>query len=249
MKALKTFLLLAISVTLTFPILGCNGRTNSDVASDKMSQDGDIVNGIVGNFNEEQSKVTIDLGGQFYKQNIFDCHEYIGENSVGSDILRITIKPDGDKIVKAEKTICYYPTLWSAPEDDAIQFDYLFDLCYKYTKDLKVKDGVIFYPTSSNEGIDEGKSFFSKITQKELIASIKKISKEYEKKHTSLLHGGKHEEEVWLKKARNYKEGDFTSAINEPFDISPYDIKLVITFQGKDGAFTKTLTDEAVIGN
>lgn len=108
---------------------------------------------------------------------------------------------------------------------------------------------VIYYPTSSGEGLDEGRPYFSKITRKQLVASIKKIANEYDNKHSSLLHGEKHEEEVWLKKAQKYKEGDFTSPVNEPFDISPYDIKLVITFQGKEGTFTKTLTDKAVVGN
>lgn len=229
-------------------MLGCNARTDGSGDS-AISEKGDTVDGVVGYFNGGHSKIVIDLGDRFYKQNYFGCNEFIGENYVGSDILRITIKPDDDKIVKAEKVICYYPTLWAAPEDDAIQFVYLFDLCYKYTKNLKVKDGIIYYTTSSSEGLDEGRPYFSKITRKQLVASIKKIANEYDNKHSLLLHGGKHEEEVWLKKAQKYKEGDFTSSVNEPFDICPYEIKLVITFQGKGGTFTKTLTDEAVVGN
>lgn len=136
---MRNFLYLLLSVIFMTMIV-CIVMIVCMLVCPRSNDNGDSV---VGYFNEDHSKVTIDFGDKFYKQDTFDCHEFIGENYVGSDILSISIKPDGDKIVKAEKDICYYPTLWSAPEDDAIQFVYLFDLCYNYTKVLKVKDGYL----------------------------------------------------------------------------------------------------------
>lgn len=189
------------------------------------------------------------MGEKFYKQDSFDCQNFIGFNQIGSDTLRITIKPEEYKVVSAKKITCYYPTLWSSPEDDAIQFVYLFDLCYEYIQDLQIKDGDILYPSSYSDGLKESKPFFSKITRMQLIASIKNIPKEYKENAPSMLYGGKHEEKVWLKKVKRYKEGDFTSTVNEPFDVDPFDIRLVVTFQGKAGTFVKTLKDYVYVGN
>jgi hypothetical protein len=54
---------------------------------------------------------------------------------------------------------------------------------------------------------------------------------------------------VWNKIAKKYTPGEFTNAENEPFEINPYEIELVVTFKDKNGEFTKVFRDEVVIGN
>ena len=63
------------------------------------------------------------------------------------------------------------------------------------------------------------------------------------------LDSWKAETKVWNRLAQQYTPGELTNDKNEPFEINPYEIDLVVTFKGKNGEFTKIFHDEAVIGN
>ena len=54
---------------------------------------------------------------------------------------------------------------------------------------------------------------------------------------------------VWKRIAGVYHPGELTDDENEPFDVTPYEIELVVTFRKDNIIYTKTFCDKAVIGN
>lgn len=195
--------------------------------------------------------VVVDLTGNIAEADTFDAHEIIGKNHALCDILRIKFLTNFD-IVSAEKITCYYPTIWAGANDDVMQFIYLFNLCYKDTCPLNVHNGVIEYPLKGRESNPVYLQYFGGITRNQMLTSIGSVPAEYAHKNTSLIYetnSWKSDAEVWKRIAGSYTPGELTDEDNEPFDVDPYEILLVVTFKKDDRTYTKYFCDEAVIGN
>lgn len=244
----------AAFIALTIANLTCcaSGSRNSDnnISSEtgavSISYRSDFVD-----INDGHTSVTINLKDMLERQDTFDAHELIGGNYIGGETLQIKFKCDAE-VVKAEKVTHLYPTIWAGMDDKAIQFIYLFNLEYKDVQLLTVNDGIIDYP-SSVEGLSETvKVYFDYLTKAQITSSIEKVPMEYEKKGTMLIYeldSWKAETKVWNRLAQHYSPGELTNDKNEPFEVNPLEIDLVVTFKGKNGEFTKTFHDEAIIGN
>ena len=204
------------------------------------------------NFNASQDEIlTISLDDICKDKDTCDARTLIGNNYFYGG--KIKIQTDA-QIVKAEKITHFYPTIWSGLEDDVIQVIYLFDMEYKDVLPLSVSDNTIEYHPEAYGSLKAINAHFDAITQNQLLAAIKQVPNEYKNKGT--LMGYEYETKswnvdmkVWNKIAKKYTPGEFTNAENEPFEINPYEIELVVTFKDKNGEFTKVFRDEVVIGN
>lgn len=230
----------------------CCTKNNSQSASYtpkhiKLSWDSEYVT-----MSDHESFATIDLEDRFYIEDTLDARELINPNYIMGDSLKIKIETDA-KLIKAEKVIHYYPTMWAGPGDDVLQFIYLFNLECTDTLALSIYDDVINYPARLKRTESLLNEFFGNITRDQLLSSIELVPVEYEKKGTLLSYAGttpwEADEKVWKRIARKYKSGEFITEPNEPFDISPYEIDLVVTFKGEKGEFTKIFHDEVYVGN
>jgi hypothetical protein len=212
-----------------------NSKSNSNNES-SVSQNGAIT--------------TIDLQGKFNDEGAIDAHDFIGENFVQSDPVMIKIKSDS-KIIKAEKIVHYYPTIWAGPNDKAIQFIYLYDLEYKDIIPLKIKDGIIEYPLSGMNSKEAFKNYFGKITKQQLHSSIQKVPEMYAKEKTGSYEyrSWKSEKKIWDKIANKYHPGELIDENHEPFEVNADEIELVVTFKGANGLSTKIFYDNASVGN
>ena len=233
-------------------IVACNNKSNSSDSYGptdgrlSLSWDSEYVT-----MSKENSFATIDLKDRFDKEDTFDAHNLIGENYLVGSSLKIKIKADAE-IVRAEKITHLYPTIWASTWLAAIQFIYLFDLEYRDVLPLQVTDGIIEYPAYGEGSSSAIKKYFDNISKNQILTSIDKVPEEFEKKgiHCDYeMDSWKKEAKVWKRIAQKYTTGEFTNTENEPFDIDPHEIELVVTFKGKNGKFTKTFHDIAVVGN
>lgn len=241
----KWFLL---SVLFTISILTFTNCSNN--SGNKSIDDGHKLTRTSSCVIHADDVVVIDING-YEAIDSFDAHEIISVNYAGNDPLKIKLKSDAD-IVKAEKTIYYYPTIWSGTNDKVMQFVYLFNLGCKDVMSLKIDDGIMDYPVSNNIVDSKCRDFFESITKDQMLASIDSIPEAYNHKKTSLIYESyswQSESKVWKRIANRYIVGELTDEANEPFDVDPYEIMLVVTFCKGDSTFTKTFCDEAVVGN
>lgn len=193
----------------------------------------------------------IDLKDRFDKEDIFDAREFFGDNYFADESLILKIKTDAE-IIKAENITHFYPTIWSSIDDKAIQLIYLFDIEYNDTLTLETANGFIKYHKREESLPPTIKDFYSKITKSQVMSAIEKVPQEYKRKQTWLDYERKSwlsEIKIWKRIAQGYKQNDFTDDKNEPFDVDPYEIDLVVTFRDKDSVFTKTFRSEALVGN
>jgi len=231
-------------------IMSCTGKGNSSDSygptDGRLSWNSEYVT-----MTDDNSFATIDLKDRFDKEDTFDAHNLIGGNYLVGSSLKIKIQTDAE-IVKAEKVTHLYPTIWAGENDEAIQFIYLFDLEYKDVLPLQVTDGIIEYPAYGEGSSSAIKEYFDKVTKSQILSAIDKVPEEYEKKGTLCsyeMESWNKESKIWKRIAQKYTTGELTNSENEPFEINPCEIDLVVTFKGKNGEFTKTFRDEAVVGN
>lgn len=249
MRKKKDFILTLWLGTIFIGMISCKGNFQSEANSQddiKLSWNSKYVT-----MSSDKSSATIDLKDRFDKEVLFDAHDLIGTSYIIGESLKIKIQSEAE-IVKAEKITNYYPTIWAGMNDEIIQFIYLFDLGYKDVLPLIVENEIIEYPAHGLGTDAELKDHFRKITKKQIITSIDKVPTEYERKKTLLTfeyNSWQAEKKIWNRIAQKYSPGELTNTENEPFEINPYEIDLVVTFKGEKGEFTKTFHDEAVIGN
>ena len=109
----------------------------------------------------------------------------------------------------------------------------VFEVNNRDTLLLHVNENVVEYPLHRKGSESDFEQFFSSITRSQVLASLDNVS----------------ESSAWKRIAGKYRPGDLTDDENEPFDVDPYEIRLVVTFKKGDSTFTKVFCDEAVIGN
>lgn len=242
MKTYRKFIYLAFVLSLLVII----GRSHS-------SQLNRFLASYIDSFGESTQScgdtLIIDLQGDQECNEIIDAHELIGANYFYGN--KIKILSDAE-IVKAEKIVHFYPTIWGGMDNEVIQFIYLYNLEYKYIQSLEVLDGIITYPTSIDKSDKDVCGFFEALTKQQVLTALEKVPAEYKRKQTTgsyEYHSWDKEEKIWKKISQKYRPGKFTDIFNEPFDIDPWEIDLVVSFKGKNGLFTKTFHDEAIVGN
>ena len=242
-KEFLIFVLFAISI-ITFTNCSNNGRNKSIDDYPKLNLNSSCV-------TYTDDVVIIDINNSEAQFDTFNAHEIIGSNYAVNNPLKIKMKSDAD-IVKAEKITYYYPTIWAGKNDKVMQFVYLFNLSYKDVIPLKIVDGIIDYPVRDNVIDKKYWDYFESITKEQMLASIDSVPDAYDHKNTSLIYESNSwqlESKIWKRIANKYKVGELTDETNEPFDVDPYEILLVVTFCKGDRTFTKTFCDEAVVGN
>jgi len=248
---MKTNIIQNILLILSFMgLVSCSGNSNSNrfgTEKVRLSWDSEYVT-----MSDDRSLATIDLKDKFDKEDTFDARTLIGRSYIVDTTftLQIKIKTDAE-IVKAEKITHLYPTIWAGMNVEVSQYVYLYNLEYKDILPLNISDGVIEYPADGKGSSSAIKEYFDKITISQIFASIEKVPEEHNKKGD---HG--YSSECWEKSANIWKrivqeetQRESTETKQVPFRICPYEIDLVVTFNGKNGEFTKTFHDEAVIGN
>ena len=173
MKSKKTIvgaLLLLASVIVS---VGCSSdkkQTFREPCS-KLSWDGPNVIE-----KEYASYAIVDIRQDFETIDTFDASGLINADNF-VETLTLEIKSNAD-IVKAEKLIHYYPTIWSDMEDEVIQLIYLFDHEYTHTININVDDNVIEYNAINNIS-PEVEDHFRRLTPNDILHSIKKVPEEY----------------------------------------------------------------------
>jgi hypothetical protein len=195
--------------------------------------------------------VTIDMRDMMNRNDTLDAREIIGASYVLDDTARLELKADA-AIVKAEKVTCYYPTVWSCPGDEVMQFVYLFNLGFVDVMPLNVVEDVIEYPVKGVFAEKAYKDHFGKITKSEILSSLEKVPEEYAGRNTPMAYeynSWKSEKRVWRRIACGYSPGALIDDDHEPFDVDKYEIMLVVTFKNDKGEFKKIFRDEAIIGN
>ena len=184
-----------------------------------------------------------------YQQDVFDAHRLIGPNYILGDYLKIKFKSDA-KVVRAEKVVHLYPTVWSGRERNLMQYIYLFDLEYCIVQPLDVKRGVIFYPAGGPFRNEASDRYFRDLSKSQILSSVQKVPEEYKEDLSYQSKDWNEEQKQWLAIADSYQPGELTNNKYEPFEVNPYEIDLVVTFRSEDGVdFKKIFRDRAIVGN
>lgn len=230
-----------LSFIFVFLLVGCVSKEDTQ----KLTRKSNCVS-----YSFDKSLLTINFGDVPSYEKL-DAHEIIGENYLTTNPLKIRAKYKKSALVRVEKVTNWYPTIWSSFDDNCIQFVYLFNLCYQETKELVVEDGCFLY--TADFKMERGtREFFSNLDRTQLIDGIEKIPVEYEKKGATISYENSSwmtECQEWKKKADRYKKGIFVDEWNDTFNLHPYEIGLVFTFQDENGTFKKILTDKVLVGN
>lgn len=232
-----------VLLSITFLVSCRNGKDPSD-DDVKLTHESKYV-------KDKGDIVSIDINELIDKRDTLDACEIIGANYALVDTLRIEMKSDAE-IVRAEKVTCYYPTVWSEPDDEAIQCLYLFNLGFVDVMPLNLNKGIVEYPLEGLYSEKDYLDYFNKITKSEILSSIDRVPEEYAGKKTLCAYeynSWESEKRIWKRIAGAFRQGELTDDENEPFDVDKYEIMLVVTFRNDKGEFIKVFRDEAVIGN
>lgn len=147
--------------------------------------------------------------------------------------------PKDIKLLKAERFVNIYPTIWSRQADNITQFMQLDELVYKSKRELICKNNTFFYPK-----IEISKSIlkeFEKIDQKQLQnATNIKLDND--------IHYA-NERSNWLAYTSEYKSKDFSTQSNDLFDVNYHDIYIVIQLDIDGRKVDKVLWTKSYYGN
>lgn len=236
----------SISISLFFLLIGCTGKHYPDASTIK-------------ELNLNSSNVTMDGNNMIIEfddvsklNDTIKCHGLF-ELCISDDI-NVSIITNNGIPVQAKKTICYYPTIWAPEDKDLIQLIYLYDLEYRKTEDLKIKDGSFTYPSSYGLNNDkEARKFFGAITSQQVKTSIRTIPETYKSKATLAsyeLTSWKKEVNTWMDIVqKKYRKDSFTWQ-GDLFSIDPDEVFVEITFRDNNGQeITKIFKDRIIVGN
>lgn len=160
----------------------------------------------------------IDLSSEFDMTNSFEL-DLLGRGRFFlPSSFRIAVYPHNDEIVKAERVVEYFPSIWK----DSYSV-YLHDFGYSSVQELEVRGEYIYYSVEDESNLRNDTNFikhFSSISKQDLINAIK----------------GKPEKNDLLVYSDEYKKGDFIEKHYEPFDIVPEkeEINVYYKIDGKD---------------
>jgi hypothetical protein len=155
--------------------------------------------------------------------------------------------PEGSEIIDVERQVYVYPTIWSSPSDNLLQYIQLDDLVYIAKRKLAIeKPNTLIYPK-----IELSKNIlkqFQNITKDKLRYSLDNI----------LLHSNDSyydenkkdkEKRIWIGYLEKYTEGDFYNQTNDLFDINYSEILLVVKFDFNGKIVTKVFKTKYYYGN
>ena len=149
------------------------------------------------------------------------------------------VLPGNIKLLKAERCVNIYPTIWSRQRDNVTQFMQLDELVYKSKRELICKNNTLFYPK-----IEISKSIrkeFDQIDQKQLKkATIIKLDNDvrYENQRSK-----------WLAYTSEYKSKAFCDQNDNLFDVNYHEIYLVIQLNIDGKKVDKVLWTKSYYGN
>jgi hypothetical protein len=155
--------------------------------------------------------------------------------------------PEGCEIIEAERQVYVYPTIWSSPADELLQYIQLDDLVYIAKRKLIIqKPNTLIYPK-----IELTKNIlkqFQNITKDKLRFSLDNILLNSNDSYNNENIKDK-EKRIWMGYIDKYTEGDFYYQTNDIFDVnySEFILKVKFNFNGK--VVTKLISGKAYYGN
>jgi len=200
---------------------------------------------------------TINLCQSLLKNYTIDIERFDDSNSS----FLIINTPKQYKIKKVERIIYWYPSIWSPPEDNLIQYLKLSDLLFQTTENLRIlntretEDEILSNETYNNvffySDIDQKKydlNFFSNLEKDKILKSIKSKLNTPKESYTNYSNS-QNERGKWLNYLEKYSKGDFLNISNEMFSTDYFDIYLKITFEGESADYVRVLHQVRNIGN
>lgn len=210
-KAIFFYVILALLI-----LCSCKNKSNCTV-----SQNGSNIK-ISANEVNSDTTFNLDLSSVFDLSNSFEL-ELLGSWEWGRFFLplfsfKLAIYPHNDEIVRAERVVHYYPSIWHDS-----QSVYLYNHGYSSIKELEVRDDYIYYYEEDKSSLRNDTNYvrhFLSISKQDIIDAINETP-------------GK---EDLLKYANEYSQGDFIEKHYEPFDIVPEkeEIKVYYRIDGED---------------
>jgi hypothetical protein len=147
--------------------------------------------------------------------------------------------PENIKLVKVERFVNIYPTIWSNYSDNLTQFMQLDKLVYKSNRELICKDNTFFYPE-----IEISKSIlieFDKIDQVKLEEAV------LNELNSSDVYTD--DRRKWLIYATKFKNKDFSNQSSDLFHVNYHEIYLVIQLEINGKKVDKVLWTKNYYGN
>lgn len=189
----------------------------------------------------------IDLSKVWDKADDFE-YEYLGINYRDTGYVYFDIVNNGDKLIRAEEQVIYYVSIWSDINDDVIQYITLDDLSYTYSSPLIIENGIIEFPPSYQADDADMIRFFNTITKKQIIQAVNNyyLSAELDCEETKKLAK---EKRTYLRYANQFKQNESLNNSNGTFCILDGVHKVVCTYRGNEGEYSKSIYYSEIHGN
>lgn len=185
----------------------------------------------------------IDLSAVWDKTDEFE-YAYLGINYRDTGYVYLELVNNGDELIRAEELVEYYASIWSDMDDDVIQFIELRDLSYTIHTALDIEEGIIKYPQSNHRDDSNMIKYFNSISKKQLIQAIKKNYSNIENNQEVIR-----EKYVFLNYANKYTPNKSFGNPFGTFCILDGIHKIVCTYNGKDGEYSKSIYYSETHGN
>ena len=209
-KSIFFYVILALLI-----LCSCKNKSNCTV-----SQNGSNIK-ISANEINSDTTFNIDLSGVFDLSNSFELEllgSWWGHRFLPLSSFKLAIYPHNDEIVRAEKVVHYYPSIWHDS-----QSVYLYNHGYSSIQELEVRDDYIYYYKEDKSSLRNDTNYvrhFLSISKQDIIDAINETP-------------GK---EDLLKYANEYSQGDFIEKDYEPYWIvaEKEEIKVYYKIDGVD---------------
>ena len=157
---------------------------------------------------------------------------------VNSCNVRLAI-PKDIKLLKAERFVNIYPTIWSRHADNITQFMQLDELVYKSKRELICKNNTFFYPE-----IEISKSILNEFDEINHTVLKDAVLKQLNSEEIY-----SNERKKWLAYVAEFKNKDFYVQTNDLFRVNYHEIYIVIQLDVDGEIVDKVLWTKSYYGN
>ena len=147
--------------------------------------------------------------------------------------------PKDIKLLKAERFVNIYPTIWSRHADNITQFIQLDELVYKSNRKLICKNNTFFYPE-----IEISNSILNEFDEIDHTILKDAVLKQLNSEEIYL-----NERKKWLEYVAEFKNKDFYDQTNDIFRVNYHEIYIVLQLDIDGEIVDKALWTKSYYGN
>ena len=182
-------------------------------------------------------------GGSYKMPQDISLGYYLAEYSCS---LKINL-PDEYQILNIERQVVLYPSIWSDSNSSLSQFKSFEDLSHKSNKDIELIDSYYNWNVDYENDIQSLSDKFKSITKHELENAIIEDAIKHPYRYQD---DGTNTRNSWLEYVNRYNVGDFVTELRSgTFNITPYEIYLVLTYEHKGNVYKKVFETDVIFGN